>query len=100
MGAEQNSINPWVRADLERYNPETLELVRLGDRAEYISGMKTLAHWKYMFGVVMEQLGAAEEWRHDFFERQQDNVVQLHVVPNDNVIQMDAYRQPEPPEAA
>lgn len=77
---ENNDVNPWVRADMERYNPETLDLVRMGDRAEYLMGMKTLAHWKYMFGVVMEELQAAESWRDDFFTRQQSNVVQLRLV--------------------
>ena len=84
MDAGQNSqVNPWVRADQERFNPETLELVRQGDRHEYVAGMQNLAHWKSVFGVVMEQLQMAEEWRHDFFERQQSNVVQLRLVTDE-----------------
>lgn len=85
---ENRDINPWVRADMERFNPETLDLVRLGDRPEYVAGMQNLAHWKTVVGMAMEQLGMAEEWRHDFFTRQQSNVAPLRLV------------QELPPEAA
>lgn len=76
----QGDINPWVRSDQERFNPETLALVREGDKHEYVAGMQNLAHWKTVVGLAMEQLNAAELWRHDFFERQQSNVVHLRLV--------------------
>lgn len=64
-----SQINPWVRADLERHNPETLALIPDADRAEYTSVMQQLAAGKAVLGIAQEQLRQAEQNRHAFFDR-------------------------------
>lgn len=65
----ESQINPWVRADLERFNAETLALIPDADRLEYAAVMQQLAGSKAVLGVAQERLQQAEQNRHAFFDR-------------------------------
>lgn len=68
MDGEQSSVNPWVRADLERYNPDTLALIPEGYRPEYSRIMKELAHAKAIANLILERVSRAEQERASFFD--------------------------------
>jgi hypothetical protein len=72
METSGNEASPWVRADLERQNPETFSLIREGDREEYIRLMKERAHWKGIANLVFEQMYQNDEACRAFFGRQQN----------------------------
>lgn len=61
-------INPWVRADLDTFNPETLELVPEHLREDYTRLMKQLYHAREVANLVLENLHIWEEERRSFFE--------------------------------
>lgn len=63
----EDKTNPWVRADLEKYNIETLALIPEGRRFEYGKVMHELAHWKFVVIQAMDMLNQAEANRHEFF---------------------------------
>lgn len=92
---KNSQINPWMRADLERYNPETLALVRTGDRPEYTRIMRELAHSKTIAMMAIERVTQIEGLRADFFAGQTDNVIELPLATN--VVQLDAYRPQDTP---
>lgn len=78
METNGNQVDPWVRTDLERYNPETLELIHEGDREEYTRLMKERAHWKAIANLVFEQMYQSDEACREFFGRQQNGTADLH----------------------
>lgn len=71
---ESHQLNPWLRANLETFNPDTLNLVPLGRREEYIKIMKELAHAKEIGSIVLEHIYSIEQERNNFFNQIQDNL--------------------------
>ena len=94
MAEQPSSINPWVRADLERFNPETLALIPDGMKAEYARVMQCLAHSKAVANIALENVHIYEQERHDFFD------LVVGQPQDDNVISLDQYRQQHLPEDA
>jgi hypothetical protein len=74
MDAEQSSVNPWVRTNLEQYNDETLALIPAEAINEYVLVVDELALSKNALQLAFERVNQAEAARQTFYRRFTDGV--------------------------
>lgn len=88
----EGQINPWVRANLHTYDPETFAIVRDQDKPDYVRIMSRIAIADEVYQeAYLERQGAYGE-RDAFFAGQ----LNLFDALPDNVVQLRLPEDPEP----
>jgi len=96
-------MNPWLRANLDQFNPETLALVPVNLQEEYTRIMKELAHTRVIAGLALERMYSVEVTRTAFFSHLIEGTAYEAEAADmgPNVIELAKYRaDPDPPPLA
>lgn len=85
-----DKTNPWIRANLEQFNPETLRLIPPAYQEDYSRLMKERLHRKAIADLALDRVSENDRQCRLFFAWMVE--VTGYATPPDNVVNMEDYR--------